>query len=175
METVTLFYITPLHCWLFLQQRVMYAMIWNFPLYQVFDSSSMCTNWRGYFLMKAQAAPSAVFQADASFFFSSCRDVSTLDENNATFNNQMAFDILQKEFGIVPIMSASDFASSKEIDQLSVVLYLTQVHNAFSETPKPAGRCVVITNTTLEVDFLSLIYSKILHSYSQPKDVVVFV
>lgn len=74
-------------------------------------------------------------------FFFFCRDVSTLDENNAAYNNQMAFDILQKEFGIAPIMSASDFASSKEIDQLSVVLYLTQVHNAFSETPKPAGRC----------------------------------
>ncbi|XP_060793348.1 F-actin-monooxygenase mical1 isoform X2 [Neoarius graeffei] len=65
-------------------------------------------------------------------------DVSTLDENNATYNNQMAFDILQKEFGIAPIMSARDFASRKEIDQLSVVLYLTQVHNAFTETPKPA-------------------------------------
>ncbi|KAF4078681.1 hypothetical protein AMELA_G00201810 [Ameiurus melas] len=64
-------------------------------------------------------------------------DVSTLDEKNAVYNNQMAFDILQKEFGITPIMSASDFAASK-IDQLSVVLYLTQVHNAFSETPKPA-------------------------------------
>ncbi|KAM9444891.1 F-actin-monooxygenase mical1 [Clarias gariepinus] len=67
-------------------------------------------------------------------------DVSTLAEDNATYNNQLAFDILQKEFGITPIMSASAFASSKEIDQLSVVLYLTQVHNAFSETPKPAEK-----------------------------------
>ncbi|TSS48102.1 [F-actin]-methionine sulfoxide oxidase mical1 [Bagarius yarrelli] len=66
------------------------------------------------------------------------RDVSTLDEHNAAYNNQLAFDILQKEFGITPIMSASDIASSKEIDQLSVVLYLTQVHNAFTEAPKPA-------------------------------------
>ncbi|XP_027000791.2 F-actin-monooxygenase mical1 [Tachysurus fulvidraco] len=65
-------------------------------------------------------------------------DVSTLDENNAAYNNQMAFDILQKEFGITPIMSSSDIASSKEIDQLSVVLYLTQVHNAFTQAPKPA-------------------------------------
>ncbi|XP_060749409.1 F-actin-monooxygenase mical1 [Tachysurus vachellii] len=65
-------------------------------------------------------------------------DVSTLDENNAAYNNQMAFDILQKEFGITPIMSASDIASSKEIDQLSMVLYLTQVHNAFTQAPKPA-------------------------------------
>lgn len=87
----------------------------------------------------------------------SCRDVSTLDENNATYNNQMAFDILQKEFGIAPIMSARDFASRKEIDQLSVVLYLTQVHNAFTETPKPAGRCVVSTSTTFDIDLVLII------------------
>lgn len=86
--------------------------------------------------------------------FFSCRDVSTLDEKNAVYNNQVAFDILQKEFGIAPIMPASDFASSKEIDQLSVVLYLTQVHNAFSETPKPAGRCVVSTSTTFDIDLV---------------------
>ncbi|KAL6483390.1 hypothetical protein MHYP_G00082620 [Metynnis hypsauchen] len=64
-------------------------------------------------------------------------DMSSLDENDAAHNNQLAFDILQREFGIEPIMSASDMASSKEIDQLSVVLYLTQVHNAFTEAPLP--------------------------------------
>lgn len=155
----------------------MYAMFWNFPLYQVFDSSSMLQTDMGTFSWRPKKHHLLFSKLMLLFFFltSSCRDVSTLDENNATYNNQMAFDILQKEFGIVPIMSASDFASSKEIDQLSVVLYLTQVHNAFNETPKPAGRCVVITNTTLEVDFLSLIYSKILYSFSQPKHVVVFV
>lgn len=90
--------------------------------------------------------------------FFSCSDVSTLDENDAAYNNQMAFDILQKEFGIAPIMSAIDFASSKEIDQLSVVLYLTQVHNAFSETPKPAGRCVINSGTIFDVGLVLLIY-----------------
>lgn len=100
---------------------------------------------------KAQAAPSAIFPTDV--FFPFCRDVSTLDENNAAHNNQLAFDILQKEFGITPIMSASDFASSKEIDQLSVVLYLTQVHNAFTQTPKPAGKCIIGNSTAFNVDF----------------------
>ncbi|MCJ8741842.1 hypothetical protein PDJAM_G00075440 [Pangasius djambal] len=86
-------------------------------------------------------------------------DVSTLDENNAAYNNQMAFDILQKEFGITPIMSASDIASCKEIDQLSVVLYLTQVHNAFNETPKPAeqasSKFVSLAKTRSAVFFLN--------------------
>ncbi|XP_017343002.1 F-actin-monooxygenase mical1 isoform X1 [Ictalurus punctatus] len=86
-------------------------------------------------------------------------DVSTLDEKNAVYNNQVAFDILQKEFGIAPIMPASDFASSKEIDQLSVVLYLTQVHNAFSETPKPAeqasSKSLSLARTRSAVFFLN--------------------
>ncbi|XP_076839841.1 F-actin-monooxygenase mical1 isoform X2 [Brachyhypopomus gauderio] len=67
-------------------------------------------------------------------------DMSSLDKNTAVDNNQLAFYILQREFGIEPIMSASDLASSKEIDQLSVVLYLTQVHNAFTQTPPPTER-----------------------------------
>lgn len=70
----------------------------------------------------------------------SYRDVSSLDEKNVAYNNQLAFDILQREFGIEPIMSASDMASSKDIDKLSVVLYLTQVHNAFTESPPASGK-----------------------------------
>ncbi|XP_071771570.2 F-actin-monooxygenase mical1 [Centroberyx gerrardi] len=67
-------------------------------------------------------------------------DMSSLDESNAVHNNQLAFSILERELGISPIMSASDMANSGQIDKLSMVLYLTQVQNAFAvPTKEPVG------------------------------------
>uniref|UniRef100_A0A667YIY5 Molecule interacting with CasL protein 1 n=1 Tax=Myripristis murdjan TaxID=586833 RepID=A0A667YIY5_9TELE len=70
-------------------------------------------------------------------------DMSTLDESNAVHNNQLAFSILERELGISPIMSASDMASSGQIDKLSMVLYLTQIQDAFAAPAKePTGLLV---------------------------------
>ncbi|XP_010873475.2 LOW QUALITY PROTEIN: F-actin-monooxygenase mical1 [Esox lucius] len=69
-------------------------------------------------------------------------DMSSLNESDAVYNNQLAFSILERELGIPPIMSASEMASKGQIDQLSVVLYLTQVQRGFSErtpTEEPQG------------------------------------
>ncbi|KAG5282669.1 hypothetical protein AALO_G00058550 [Alosa alosa] len=62
---------------------------------------------------------------------------SSLDESNAAYNNQLAFDVLQRELGIAPIMSGADMASCVQIDQLSMMLYLSQVHSAFSKQAPP--------------------------------------
>ena len=59
-------------------------------------------------------------------------DMTSLDESNAVHNNQLAFNILERELGIPPVMSATDLANSFQIDKLSMVLYLTQVQKAFS-------------------------------------------
>ncbi|XP_031422285.1 F-actin-monooxygenase mical1 isoform X2 [Clupea harengus] len=64
-------------------------------------------------------------------------DFSSLDGSNAVGNNQLAFDILQRELGIAPIMSGADMARSVQIDQLSMVLYLSQIHTAFSKRAPP--------------------------------------
>lgn len=62
--------------------------------------------------------------------------MSSLDESNAVHNNQLAFSILEQELGIPPVMSAADLANSGQIDKLSMVLYLTQVRDAFSVPAK---------------------------------------
>ncbi|XP_056130719.1 F-actin-monooxygenase mical1 [Lampris incognitus] len=63
-------------------------------------------------------------------------DMSSLDESDSIHNNQVAFSILERELGISPVMSASDMANSPQIDQLSMVLYLTQVKDTFSTPTK---------------------------------------
>ena len=69
--------------------------------------------------------------------------MSSLDESRAAHNNQLAFSILERELGIPPVMSASDLANSGQIDKLSMVLYLTQVQDAFTvlAKDKTLGTC----------------------------------
>lgn len=66
--------------------------------------------------------------------------MSSLDEFDATKNNQLAFDLLEKEYGITPVMRASDMSSCGKIDQLSMVVYLTQIRNALTEKDTPEGK-----------------------------------
>lgn len=63
-------------------------------------------------------------------------DMSSLDESNAVHNSQTAFGILEKELGIPPVMSAADMANNSQIDNLSMVFYLTQIQEAFNASTK---------------------------------------
>ncbi|XP_035014661.2 F-actin-monooxygenase mical1 isoform X1 [Hippoglossus stenolepis] len=92
-------------------------------------------------------------------------DVSSLDESSAAHNNQLAFGVLERELGIPPVMSARDFANSRQIDKLSMVLYLTQVQDAFTVLAKdktldpasflPPSKTLSLSRTQTAVFFLS--------------------
>ncbi|XP_030069646.1 F-actin-monooxygenase MICAL3 isoform X3 [Microcaecilia unicolor] len=73
-------------------------------------------------------------------------DFDSLDEHNIEKNNQLAFDIAEKEFGISPIMTGKEMASVGEPDKLSMVMYLTQFYEMFKDTTTPGE------NTDLNVD-----------------------
>ena len=62
--------------------------------------------------------------------------MSSLNESNAVHNHQLAMDLLERELSISPVMAASAMASSGLIDKLSMVLYLTQVHDGFTKNKK---------------------------------------
>ena len=57
--------------------------------------------------------------------------MSSLNESNAVHNNQLAMDLLERELSIPPVVAASD-----QIDKLSMVMYLTQVHDGFTRNKK---------------------------------------
>ncbi|XP_024147952.1 F-actin-monooxygenase mical1 isoform X2 [Oryzias melastigma] len=88
-------------------------------------------------------------------------DMSSLDESSCVHNNQLAFSILQKELGIPPVMSPSDLANSKQIDKLSMVLYLSQIKDGFTLQPQepldslPLSKPVTFSRTQSAVFFLS--------------------
>lgn len=70
--------------------------------------------------------------------------MSSLDESSAVHNHQLAFSVLEKELGIPRVMSASDLTKSGQIDKLSMVLYLTQVQNAFTVPAKGKSSRLII-------------------------------
>uniref|UniRef100_A0A8C9TSC2 Molecule interacting with CasL protein 1 n=1 Tax=Scleropages formosus TaxID=113540 RepID=A0A8C9TSC2_SCLFO len=66
-------------------------------------------------------------------------DFDSLDKHNSAHNNQLAFDVAEKELGISPIMSGGDMLAQGQPDRLSMVLYLTQLYNSFMGTAPPTG------------------------------------
>ncbi|XP_067907195.1 F-actin-monooxygenase MICAL3-like isoform X2 [Heterodontus francisci] len=61
-------------------------------------------------------------------------DFAQLNEKNVESNNQMAFDIAEREFGISPIMTGKEMASVGEPDKLSMVMYLSQFYEMLKDT-----------------------------------------
>ncbi|MEQ2158364.1 Protein-methionine sulfoxide oxidase mical3a [Goodea atripinnis] len=69
-------------------------------------------------------------------------DFECLDEENHERNNQLAFDVAEKEFGISPCMTGKEMSSVVEPDKLSMVMYLSQFYEMFRDIVPPGGHCI---------------------------------
>ncbi|XP_028522895.2 F-actin-monooxygenase Mical isoform X1 [Apis cerana] len=58
-------------------------------------------------------------------------DFHNLNPDDAITNNQLAFDILEKELGIPPIMTGEEMAQCDVPDKLAMFSYLTQIYEVF--------------------------------------------
>ncbi|KAM9072999.1 F-actin-monooxygenase MICAL3 isoform 11-T20 [Megaptera novaeangliae] len=104
-------------------------------------------------------------------------DFDSLDEQNVEKNNQLAFDIAEKELGISPIMTGREMASVGEPDKLSMVMYLTQFYEMFRDSfPSQDAldlnaeeRAVLVASTKSPISFLSKLGQTISRKRS-PKD-----
>ncbi|XP_053318439.1 F-actin-monooxygenase MICAL3 isoform X18 [Spea bombifrons] len=89
-------------------------------------------------------------------------DFDSLDERNVEKNNQLAFDIAERELGISPIMTGKEMASVGDPDKLSMVVYLSQFYEMFKETPNSEDaahgqdeKAALLSNTKSPMYFLS--------------------
>ncbi|XP_014792751.1 PREDICTED: protein-methionine sulfoxide oxidase MICAL3 isoform X20 [Calidris pugnax] len=104
-------------------------------------------------------------------------DFDSLDEQNVEKNNQLAFDIAEKEFGISPIMTGKEMASVGEPDKLSMVMYLTQFYEMFKDTIPSSDaldlnaeeKAALIASTKSPISFLSKLGQSISRKRT-PKD-----
>lgn len=67
-------------------------------------------------------------------------DFDSLDERDQEKNNQLGFDVAEREFGISPCMTGKEMSSVVEPDKLSMVMYLSQFYEMFKETVPPGGK-----------------------------------
>ncbi|NXH44495.1 MICA3 monooxygenase, partial [Dicaeum eximium] len=106
-------------------------------------------------------------------------DFDSLDEHDVEKNNQLAFDIAEKEFGISPIMTGKEMASVGEPDKLSMVMYLTQFYEMFKDTIPSSvtdsldlnaeEKAALIASTKSPISFLSKLGQSISRKRT-PKD-----
>ncbi|XP_064314795.1 F-actin-monooxygenase MICAL3 isoform X2 [Phalacrocorax carbo] len=104
-------------------------------------------------------------------------DFDSLDEHDVEKNNQLAFDIAEKEFGISPIMTGKEMASVGEPDKLSMVMYLTQFYEMFKDTIASSDsldlnaeeKAALIASTKSPISFLSKLGQSISRKRT-PKD-----
>lgn len=75
-----------------------------------------------------------------SFSPSALSDFDSLDEKDQAKNNQLGFDVAEREFGISPCMTGKEMSSVVEPDKLSMVMYLSQFYEMFKDTVPPGGK-----------------------------------
>ncbi|XP_060734130.1 protein-methionine sulfoxide oxidase mical3a isoform X17 [Tachysurus vachellii] len=90
-------------------------------------------------------------------------EFDSLDEKDVEKNNQLAFDVAEKEFGISPIMTGKEMSVVVEPDKLSMVMYLSQFYEMFKDTVPPCEnhnlspeeKAALIASTKSPISFLS--------------------
>ncbi|XP_077324975.1 F-actin-monooxygenase MICAL3 isoform X22 [Lithobates pipiens] len=89
-------------------------------------------------------------------------DFDSLDERDVEKNNQLAFDIAERELGISPIMTGKEMASVGDPDKLSMVVYLSQFYEMFKETsgsdnadPNADEKAALLATAKSPISFLS--------------------
>ncbi|XP_060734136.1 protein-methionine sulfoxide oxidase mical3a isoform X23 [Tachysurus vachellii] len=106
-------------------------------------------------------------------------EFDSLDEKDVEKNNQLAFDVAEKEFGISPIMTGKEMSVVVEPDKLSMVMYLSQFYEMFKDTVPPCEnhnlspeeKAALIASTKSPISFLSKLGQSINISRKRnPKD-----
>ncbi|KAB0370907.1 hypothetical protein FD755_017316, partial [Muntiacus reevesi] len=93
--------------------------------YQHVNVTDLTTSWRSGL---ALCAIIHRFRPDLINF-------DSLNEDDAVENNQLAFDVAEREFGIPPVTTGKEMASAQEPDKLSMVMYLSRFYELFRGTP----------------------------------------
>ncbi|XP_043758808.1 F-actin-monooxygenase MICAL2 isoform X2 [Cervus elaphus] len=93
--------------------------------YQHVNVTDLTTSWRSGL---ALCAIIHRFRPDLINF-------DSLNEDDTVENNQLAFDVAEREFGIPPLTTGKEMASAREPDKLSMVMYLSKFYELFRGTP----------------------------------------
>ncbi|KAL0155637.1 hypothetical protein M9458_049900, partial [Cirrhinus mrigala] len=63
-------------------------------------------------------------------------DFDSLNEADCAKNNQLAFDVAEREFGIQPVTTGKEMNAERGPDKLIMVLYLSKFYEMFRNSPQ---------------------------------------
>ncbi|XP_053091772.1 F-actin-monooxygenase mical2b isoform X13 [Pangasianodon hypophthalmus] len=66
-------------------------------------------------------------------------DFDSLNEADSAKNNQLAFEVAERAFGIQPLITGKEMAAEQEPDKLVMVLYLSKFYEMFRNSSLPAS------------------------------------
>eukprot|EP00106_Octopus_bimaculoides_P005041 XP_014772483.1 PREDICTED: protein-methionine sulfoxide oxidase MICAL3-like isoform X3 [Octopus bimaculoides] len=72
-------------------------------------------------------------------------DFNSLNKSEVVKNNQLAFDLAEKEFGISPVMTGQEMAECDVPDKLAMVSYLSQFYVIFKKEKHPKLENIALT------------------------------
>uniref|UniRef100_A0A3Q3J0T0 Calponin-homology (CH) domain-containing protein n=1 Tax=Monopterus albus TaxID=43700 RepID=A0A3Q3J0T0_MONAL len=61
-------------------------------------------------------------------------DYNSLNEEDVAGNNQLAFDVAERKFGIQPVTTGKEMAVEAEPDKLLMVFYLSKFYEVFRKS-----------------------------------------
>ncbi|XP_060784294.1 F-actin-monooxygenase mical2b isoform X2 [Neoarius graeffei] len=73
-------------------------------------------------------------------------DFDSLNEADSAKNNQLAFEVAEKAFGIQPLITGKEMAAEQEPDKLVMVLYLSKFYEMFHNSSLPSSGAPRETN-----------------------------
>jgi len=76
------------------------------------------------------------FSISLLWFLDLSRDFDSLNEADCAKNNQLAFDVAEREFGIQPVTTGKEMNGERGPDKLIMVLYLSKFYEMFRNSPQ---------------------------------------
>ncbi|KAK3564866.1 hypothetical protein QTP86_030805 [Hemibagrus guttatus] len=77
-------------------------------------------------------------------------DFDSLNEADSAKNNQLAFEVAERAFGIQPLITGKEMAAEQEPDKLVMVLYLSKFYEMFRNSSLPSSGASTETNKNNE-------------------------
>lgn len=82
-------------------------------------------------------------------FLSLCSKFDDLSKEDALKNNELAFKVAEEKLKVPALLEASDLVSMEEIDEMSVMTYLSMLYKRIKKNSSPAPRTPAVNSTTV--------------------------